>query len=49
MVGMASVSLWPSSAKILFYIVAIQKDLRIFLNCVFTGGAVTVNGICILL
>ena len=28
---------------------AAGADLRIFLNCVFTGGAVTVNGICILL
>lgn len=36
MIGMVSVSLWPSSAEILFYIFAIQKNLRIFLNRVFT-------------
>jgi hypothetical protein len=25
---------------------AVQKRLRAFLNCIFTGGAVTVNCIC---
>ena len=28
------------------YNFAILENLRIFQNCLFTGGAVTVNGIC---
>ena len=33
------------SGKIILYF-AILENLRIFQNCLFTGGVVTANGIC---
>ena len=42
---MPSALLWASLAENIF-IIAIQENLRIFLNCFFTKGGVKGNSIC---
>ena len=42
---MPSALLWASLAENIF-IIAIEENLRIFLNCLFTEGGVEENSIC---
>ena len=42
---MPAALLWASLAENIF-IIAIQENLRIFLNCLFTDGVVEENSIC---
>ena len=42
---MPSALLWTSLAENIF-IIAIEENLRIFLNCLFTDGVVEGNSIC---
>jgi hypothetical protein len=44
--GMATACALAIFSGNIIYNFAILENLRIFQNCLFTGGAVTANGIC---